>query len=466
MGKNKRLSDFVIRLLLVALIMIIGMTGFEFIKNLLFPHLSLWPSQIITIVFISVIGTIVAYFILKKYFALLTQLSKNLVDRQQSEQVLINGYASLEELVDKRTTDLVKANEALRSEFLEHQHDAEALRFSEAQSRVLAEEANSIILRLNTKGQVTFFNKFAQSFFGYSENEICGYSVIGTIVPETDTSGRNLTAMITDLVSHPDRYTINENENIKRNGERVWISWSNKAILDDYGQVIEILCIGNEKTALKLEEERFGRQYKLDLLQKSLEETTFALSSSMEKKIPYMTGHQKRVAQLACDIAREIDLSEKQIDRLRISSILHDIGMIYMPTEILTKPTKLTEIEYLMIKVHPQVGYEILKGIEFPWPVAEIVLQHHERLDGSGYPKGLSGRDILLPARILAVADVVEAMASHRPYRPGLGIEVALEELTKNKGILYDEGIADACIKLFTVRGFNFEVFPGLEWVR
>jgi HD-GYP domain-containing protein (c-di-GMP phosphodiesterase class II) len=140
--------------------------------------------------------------------------------------------------------------------------------------------------------------------------------------------------------------------------------------------------------------------------------------------------------------------------------------MIHVPVEILTKPTKLTEIEYLMVKVHPQVGYEILKGIEFPWPVAEIVLQHHERLDGSGYPKGLSGWDILLPARILAVADVVEAMASHRPYRPALGIDAALEELTKNKGILYEEGIVDACIKLFTARGFKFEVFPGLEWVR
>ena len=263
MEKTARLSDLFVRLLLVAFIIIVALTVFEFIKNLLFPHLSLWPSQIITIVFISAIGTIVAYFILKKYFSLLTQLNKNLVDRQQSEQVLINGYASLEELVDKRTTDLVKANEALRSEFLEHQHDAEALRFSEAQSSVLAEEANSIILRLNTKGQVTFFNKFAQSFFGYSEDEICGYSVIGTIVPETDTSGRNLTAMITDLVSHPDRYTINENENIKRNGERVWISWSNKAILDDYGQVIEILCIGNEKTAPEKAEETINPQQKL-----------------------------------------------------------------------------------------------------------------------------------------------------------------------------------------------------------
>jgi len=466
MEKNRRLSDLVVRLLLVAVIMIIGLTGFELIKNLLFPNLSLWDSHIITIIFISLIGTMVAYFILKKYFGLLNQLGQNCVDRQQTEQALRNSYAHLEELVSERTADLVKANEALRSEFLEHQHDAEALRFSEAQSRVLAEEANSIILRLNPKGQLTFFNKFAQSLFGYSEDEICGYSVIGTIVPETDTSGRNLAVMIADLISHPDRYTINENENMKRNGERIWVSWTNKAILDDYGQVIEILCIGNEKTALQKEEERLDRQQKLEMIKKSLDETTVALLSSMEQKIPFTTGHQKRVAQLAGAIAGAIDLPEKQLDRLNISALLHDIGMMHIPYEILTKPTALTEIEYLMIKVHPQVGYAILKGMEFPWPVAEIVLQHHERLDGSGYPKGISGWDILLPARILAVADVVEAMASPRPYRPARGIDAALKELTENKGILYEERIVDACVKLFTAGEFQFEVFPGLEWVR
>ena len=153
-----------VRLLSVALIIIVGMTGFEFLKNLLFPNLSLWDSHIITIIFSSVIGTVVAYFILNKYFKLLDQLNQNIVDRQQSEQALINGYTYLVELVNEQTANLVKADEALRSEFLEHQHDAEALRFSEAQSRVLAEEASSIILRLDLKGQVTFFNKFAQTF--------------------------------------------------------------------------------------------------------------------------------------------------------------------------------------------------------------------------------------------------------------------------------------------------------------
>jgi PAS domain S-box-containing protein len=254
MEKNRKSADLFVRLLLVAFIIIVGMTVFEFVKSLFFPNLSLWDSHIITIIFSSIIGTVVAYFVLNKYFKLLNQLNQNLFDRQQSEKALINGYISLEDLVNKQTADLAKANEALRSEFLEHQQDALALRFNEAQSRVLAEEAHSIILRLNLKGQVTFFNKFAQSLFGYSEDEICGYSVIGTIVPETDTSGRNLAIMIADLISHPERYTSNENENMKRNGERIWVSWTNKAILDDYGQVIEIICIGNEKTTLNPKE--------------------------------------------------------------------------------------------------------------------------------------------------------------------------------------------------------------------
>jgi PAS domain S-box-containing protein len=256
MGKNIKSANFAVRLLLVALIIIVGMTIFEFVKNILLPNLSLWDSHIITIIFISVIGTLVAYCILNKYFKLLDQIKQNLVDRQQSEQALIHGYIHLEDLVNKQTADLAKAHEALRSEFIEHQQDALALRFNEAQSRVVADEASSIILRLNLKGQVTFFNKFAQNLFGYSEEEICGYSVIGTIVPETDTAGRNLAIMIADLISHPERYSINENENMKRNGERILVSWTNKAILDDYGQVIEIISIGHEKATLPPETAR------------------------------------------------------------------------------------------------------------------------------------------------------------------------------------------------------------------
>jgi HD-GYP domain-containing protein (c-di-GMP phosphodiesterase class II) len=192
-------------------------------------------------------------------------------------------------------------------------------------------------------------------------------------------------------------------------------------------------------------------------LHKTLEGTVNSLAAAFEIRDPYTAGHQKRDALLACAIAKEIWLSDEQIEGLRVSSLIHDIGKLAVPAEILSKPTKLTEIEFSLIKTHPQVAYTILKDIEFPWPVAQIVLQHHERINGSGYPQGLVGDQTLLEARILAVADVVEAMSSYRPYRAALGIEKALEEIIKNKGILYDTEIADACLRLFSEKKFKFD---------
>ena len=160
---------------------------------------------------------------------------------------------------------------------------------------------------------------------------------------------------------------------------------------------------------------------------------------------------------LACAIAREMDLNKEVIEEIRVAGTLHDIGKMYVPSEILTKPGRLTEPEFNMIKTHPEAGYDILKMIEFPWPVAPVVLQHHERIDGSGYPSGLSAKDIRPEARILAVADVVEAMSSHRPYRPARGIDKALEEVSQNRGILYDPAVVDTCLKLFAEERFKFE---------
>jgi putative nucleotidyltransferase with HDIG domain len=175
-------------------------------------------------------------------------------------------------------------------------------------------------------------------------------------------------------------------------------------------------------------------------------------------KDPYTAGHQRGVAQLACAIAKEMGLPEEQIEGIRMAGLIHDIGKITIPAEILSRLGPLNDLEYGIIKTHSQAGYNILNGtIEFPWPVAQIVLQHHERMDGSGYPQGLSGEEILLEARILAVADVVEAMASNRPYRSARGIDKALKEISRNKGILYDPEVVDACLKLFTEKGFKFE---------
>jgi putative nucleotidyltransferase with HDIG domain len=172
---------------------------------------------------------------------------------------------------------------------------------------------------------------------------------------------------------------------------------------------------------------------------------------------PYTAGHQLRVAELACAIGRELNLDEDAIYGLRMASVLHDLGKITVPAEILNRPGQLNDLEYGIIKNHVQAGYDIIKKIEFPWPLAEIVMQHHERIDGSGYPRGLSGSQIMLEAKILSVADVFETIASHRPYRPSLGINRAIEELSVNKGVLYDEKVAEACILLMEENRFEFQ---------
>lgn len=184
-------------------------------------------------------------------------------------------------------------------------------------------------------------------------------------------------------------------------------------------------------------------------LQDNLEDTVNAIATIVELRDPYTAGHQRRVADIACAIAGKMGLSDERVHGLHIASLVHDLGKIQIPAEMLSKPGRLSEIEYKLIKVHPRAGCDILKGIDFPWPVAEIVLQHHERVDGSGYPQGLGGDDILLEARILCVADVIEAMASHRPYRPGLGIDAALAEIVSGRGTRYDSDVVDACVALF-----------------
>jgi len=202
-----------------------------------------------------------------------------------------------------------------------------------------------------------------------------------------------------------------------------------------------------------LEEER---RQSVERLLKAAQDTVHAIALTVEIRDPYTAGHQRGVVQIACAIAKEMSLSEHQINGIRMAGIIHDIGKISVPAEILSKPGRITENEFGIIKAHPQIAYDILKGIDFPWPVAQIVLQHHERMDGSGYPQGILGEEILTESRILAVADIVEAMASHRPYRPALGIDKALEEISQNRGILYDPEAVDACLKLFHEKGYRF----------
>ena len=208
----------------------------------------------------------------------------------------------------------------------------------------------------------------------------------------------------------------------------------------------------------KIVEERTKElQQSYQKLQKTMESTINTIAKIVETRDPYTAGHQVKVSKLATAIAQEMKLSQDKIEGLRIASLIHDAGKISLPAEILSKPSKLNKIEYSLIKDHSQIGYDILKSIEFPWPLAMVVLQHHERMDGSGYPQGLKDNEILIESKIIAVADVVEAMSSHRPYRPALGIDAALEEIIQNRGTLYDPEVVDACLRLFKKKGFRFE---------
>ena len=190
-------------------------------------------------------------------------------------------------------------------------------------------------------------------------------------------------------------------------------------------------------------------------LEGTMLETVRVVSTIVELRDPYTAGHERRVGALACAIGIELGLSEETCGGLEIIGVIHDIGKIVVPAEILSKPGRLTEMEFGIVKGHPQLGHDVMKRVAFPWPVAETILQHHERLDGSGYPRGLKGDAIILEARIIAVADVVEAMASHRPYRATLGIEAALDEITKFRGVRYDAQVVDACLRLFREKGYQ-----------
>jgi PAS domain S-box-containing protein/putative nucleotidyltransferase with HDIG domain len=241
----------------------------------------------------------------------------------------------------------------------------------------------------------------------------------------------------------------------RKDGTTVWTEMKASLIRDENQQPVGILGVTRDITERKLAEVKLKQT--LDSLNNAVGATIQVMVSAIEMRDPYTAGHQIRTADLARAIAKEMGLPQDKIDGIRMAGSIHDIGKLSIPSEILVKPTKLTNIEFSLIKEHSRSGYEMLKDVESPWPLAQIVYQHHERMNGSGYPRNLKGDEILIEARIMAVADVVEAMASHRPYRPALGIETALEEIEKNKGIFYDNTVADACLRLFREKGYQLK---------
>jgi PAS domain S-box-containing protein/putative nucleotidyltransferase with HDIG domain len=331
------------------------------------------------------------------------------------------------------------------------QREAErALRESEAKYRTLVEKLQEGVYQTDLEGNYITLNKTGATIFGFDSPE----QIIGkykTIDLYYDPSERAV--IIQDMKNTG--YCVREVRVKRRDGSSIWMLANNNARLDENGNIIGYEGVFTDITEHKNAEE--GRRQSTEKLVAAMEATIEAMAMTVEMRDPYTAGHQRRVTELALAIAKELGLSDAEINGIRLAGIVHDIGKMQIPAEILSKPGRLTELEFSMIKNHPSVGYEILKHVEFPWPVAKIVLQHHERMDGSGYPSGISGSDILLEARILGVADVVEAMASHRPYRPALGTGQALNEISKNSAILYDPKVVDACYKLFYEKGFKLD---------
>jgi len=294
-------------------------------------------------------------------------------------------------------------------------------------------------------GRVTFMNGVAESLTGWSQAEVLQRPLDGFIQipvepdpsregPET-AGGEGLLTM--------------------RDGVSVPIEQSVSPIYGEKKEVTGSVYIFRDIRGRKKSEEDLRQSFLRH--QKALAGTIQAIGLTIEMRDPYTAGHQRRVSKLSCAIAEEMGLEAARIEGLRMAADIHDIGKIYVPAEILSKPGKLSDIEMSIIRTHSQVGFDILKNIEFPWPISEIVYEHHERLDGTGYPNNLKGDTILLEARIIIVADVVEAMSSHRPYRPAPGIEKALEEVKRGRGLQYDAKVVDACLHVFQENKFVFE---------
>lgn len=317
-----------------------------------------------------------------------------------------------------------------------------ALEESEREFRLIAEKASDLIYRIELYPEQKF------SYVSPSSTKLTGYT------PEDHYANPNLgfelvhpddREKLRDLLEHVDGSPVVLRW-IKKNGEVVWAEQSNVPVYDNDGRLIAIEGIVRDVTE---------RQKSNEALKRAFYSIVSVLSDMLNLKDPYTQFHEKNVAKLALEIAERMDLDEFTVESIRVASMVHDIGKINIPTEILSKPGKLSDIEFEMIKKHPETAYEILRKVDLPWPVADIVYQHHERLDGSGYPRHLKSDEILLEAKIIMVADVVEAMSSHRPYRAALGFEAAIEEIKKNAGVLYDAEIVQICTSIFE-EGFRF----------
>jgi len=319
----------------------------------------------------------------------------------------------------------------------------EELRESQERFKRLA-EATAEGIFIHEEGRVIDVNQSMARMLGYEVSDLIGQNALSVC-----TAPESRDHVLQHIRSGSDQSC--EAVAVRKDGSRFPVEFAGRN-LKSKDKILRVVVLRDISERKRTEEEL---KQTLESLRRAVGTTIQVMVSAVEARDPYTAGHQMRAADLSRAIAVEMGLPQEKIDGMRMAGSIHDIGKLSIPAEILSKPTRLAEIEFSLIKEHPRRGYEMLKDVESPWPLAEIVYQHHERMDGSGYPRNLRGEDILMEARILAVADVVEAMASHRPYRPAIGIDAALEEIEKHRGILYDAAVAGACLRLFREKGFK-----------
>lgn len=335
-----------------------------------------------------------------------------------------------------------------------------ALQQSEGKYRELFENAVEGIFQITPEGRLISVNPAYAKMLGYRSPEemiagIADFAQQHYVQPEER-------KRFIEEIERSGRIMGFETQLYRLDGRKIWGSVNARTVEDGSGKVLYYEGMVEDVTDRKNSEERLNAT--LDNLREAMEGTIHAIAMTVEAKDPYTAGHQQHVGALARAIARHMRLPDDMIAGIYLSGVIHDLGKISIPSEFLAKPSKLTEYEYVLIKTHPEAGYKILRDIAFPWPVAEIVLQHHERIDGSGYPRGLKGGEILKEAKIIAIADVVEAITFHRPYRPAYGLNLALQEIRRNQGVLFDTECAEACLELFKKEDLPWQsLFEGAE---